>query len=1009
MERRPSPSHTLSTTSADGSENQASERGSSTPWADRDPSTRFVPDPNEVLSWPDDGEDQPEDRDADQGCALFQVSSATESLLKDAFTRTVPNGTRRHWREHYGMPASRFTKCPKLDTTLKSKLPKTCKDADRPLAKTQALLLDALAHLLEQELSKDVVEALTQSLRFLGNASATISNERRCRAGSHFNEDLKCLIEEEDQFRDAAPLLFGNGFLSSAKDHAESVKALDKLSNKNRTLDTSLFGQAAPSTKLLGGAAATVLAATPTSAAEEEDSAPIRGRTTEQTAEGTRSSSNRTKFSRDYTNRCLYARDCVRISQFTPGSLYALHKTSLLPYSVSRNAILAKQTGSLPLAGCIKHFLANWEAITQDDWVTQTITGYKIEFLWEPQQNHRPPPITFTKKEEACMQTEIQSMLDKQAIVETESRAHGFYSQMFLVPKKDGKQRPVINLKRLNQSVKTEHFKMEGIHMLKDLLRAGEWMAKIDLKDAYFMIPMGQEDRDFLKFQWKEKTYQFTCLPFGLSSAPWVFTKTTRPVVATLRELGLRLVIYIDDILIMAETESLMKDHIVAVIYLLGFVINHPKSVLTPTQEIEFLGFTVNSTKMELKLPGEKIKKIWAETGKVLQSPTVSALALSRIIGKMNAATQAISMAPLYYRGLQACLREALQGNQNYASVVTLTNEAREELKWWRDHFTQWNGRSLITHNTSLTIETDASKRGWGAVCNRIRTGGPWNPQERLMHINCLELLAAQIAIKCFAKNKSNLTIHLKMDSVSALRYINKLGGTISPELNHLAKGLWLWCMERNILLKAHLPGVLNTIADNESRVMKDRSDWMLCPRVFQQINQRLGPLEVDLFASRLTYQLPQYASWRPDPLAITFTMNWGDFKGYANPPWSLIGRVLAQTRQQQAELVLVAPVWKAQAWYPVLLNMLTHTPLLIPQRGDLIQATHPESLPEITPTLAVWGISGNVTKNARFLRELRNSSWHRGGKNPPRHMTHSLGNGSAGVVDATVIPFHVL
>ena len=59
----------------------------------------------------------------------------------------------------------------------------------------------------------------------------------------------------------------------------------------------------------------------------------------------------------------------------------------------------------------------------------------------------------------------------------------------------------MINLKRLNQSVKTEHFKMEGIHMLKDLLRAGDWMAKIDLKDAYFMIPIAQEDRDFLKFQ----------------------------------------------------------------------------------------------------------------------------------------------------------------------------------------------------------------------------------------------------------------------------------------------------------------------------------------------------------------------------------------------------------------------------------------------------------------------------------------------------------------------------
>ena len=94
--------------------------------------------------------------------------------------------------------------------------------------------------------------------------------------------------------------------------------------------------------------------------------------------------------------------------------------------------------------------------------------------------------------------------------------------------------------------------------------------------------------------------------------------------------------------------------------------------------------------------------------------------------------------------------------------------------------------------------------------------------------------------------------------------------------------------MERNILLAQHLWGVLNTRVDIESRVMKDRSDWKLNPIVFQQINQRLGPMEVNLFASRLTHQLPDYASWRPDPMAMTtdtFTMNWAQVKCYANPP----------------------------------------------------------------------------------------------------------------------------
>ena len=124
-------------------------------------------------------------------------------------------------------------------------------------------------------------------------------------------------------------------------------------------------------------------------------------------------------------------------------------------------------------------------------------------------------------------------------------------------------------------------------------------------------------------------------------------------------------------------------------------------------------------------------------------------------------------------------------------------------------------------------------------------------------------------------------------------------GGTISPQLNCLAKEMWLWHMESSILLKAqHLAGVLNSIGDDESRVIKDQSDWMLCPDTFRQINQRLGPLEVDLFASRLIHQLPTYASWRPDPVAVTtdeFTMNWSELRAYANPPWR---RVLAQTCQ---------------------------------------------------------------------------------------------------------------
>ena len=144
----------------------------------------------------------------------------------------------------------------------------------------------------------------------------------------------------------------------------------------------------------------------------------------------------------------------------------------------------------------------------------------------------------------------------------------GFYFTLFLVPKNGG-QRLVINLKALNELVVAPHFKMEGIHTLKNLLKPGDWLAKVDLKDAYFSIPIHPDHRKYLCFLLGERVYQFTCLPFSLTSAPWVFIKTLRPIAAPTRELGLRVVFYIGDILLMAESKEKLRDQAAGLVYLL--------------------------------------------------------------------------------------------------------------------------------------------------------------------------------------------------------------------------------------------------------------------------------------------------------------------------------------------------------------------------------------------------------------------------------------------------------
>ena len=110
--------------------------------------------------------------------------------------------------------------------------------------------------------------------------------------------------------------------------------------------------------------------------------------------------------------------------------------------------------------------------------------------------------------------------------------------------------RAIINLKPLNVFVQKIHFKIENINTA---LHSIAPLVSIDLKDAYFSIPIFKPHRKFVRFEWSDQTYEFTCLPFGYSLAPRVFTKVFKPVISHLRENGYRVVIFLDDILLIGS------------------------------------------------------------------------------------------------------------------------------------------------------------------------------------------------------------------------------------------------------------------------------------------------------------------------------------------------------------------------------------------------------------------------------------------------------------------------
>ena len=122
----------------------------------------------------------------------------------------------------------------------------------------------------------------------------------------------------------------------------------------------------------------------------------------------------------------------------------------------------------------------------------------------------------------------------------------------------NNKLRPVINLISLNNCVQLEKFKLEGLDMVRTLLRPGNYLMKLDLKDAYFRVPIYEPDKKYLRFQFQNITYEFQYLPFGLSTAPRAFTKLLKPVIAILRSSGIRIVTYLDDILVMHQNHQEM-------------------------------------------------------------------------------------------------------------------------------------------------------------------------------------------------------------------------------------------------------------------------------------------------------------------------------------------------------------------------------------------------------------------------------------------------------------------
>ena len=136
---------------------------------------------------------------------------------------------------------------------------------------------------------------------------------------------------------------------------------------------------------------------------------------------------------------------------------------------------------------------------------------------------------------------------------------------MKCVPKLNGKLRLVVDCRHVNNSIKCDKFSQEGIEAVANQIQQDDELVSVDLKNGFHHVPVETKFHKYLAIQWQGRFYVWQVLPFGVKCALYYFNKILRPVIAYLRQEGLRSALFVDDFFLMSRPHLMetQKDHLI--------------------------------------------------------------------------------------------------------------------------------------------------------------------------------------------------------------------------------------------------------------------------------------------------------------------------------------------------------------------------------------------------------------------------------------------------------------
>ena len=495
----------------------------------------------------------------------------------------------------------------------------------------------------------------------------------------------------------------------------------------------------------------------------------------------------------------------------------------------------------------------------------------------------------------------------------------------------NGKKWLILDLRYIDKFLKKTHIKYEDWKIAMSYFTLGAYMFSFDLKSGYHHIEIFEGHQAYLGFSWKHantnltKFYMFTVLPFGLSSAPHIFTKTLKPLEKHCRHQGICVAIFLDDgwgIEKDRQVCSTVAEAVKADLDKAGFVSNDEKSVWEPCQRLDWLGITWDSARGTIEIVERRIDKITSTIDSIINSDfVISARRLASFSG------QIISTAPVSGNISRIMMRHCVMSTlsvQHWDEEFKLDQYCIDELHFWRTNLDSIKVRDcFLLHKPQRFAYSDASTTGCGSVitlnedhiCQRL-----WEPSECSKSSTWRELAAIDFSLESFAPILRGSLVKWYTDSQSAAKIVEV--GSMKLDLHRLAIKIFQFCAKHCIRLEVQwIPRTENEKADYISRLI-DFDDWQITPPFFRSLEDLWGPHTVDCFANFYTAKLPKFFSrfWNPGTSGVDFfAQNLEPENCLVDPPVSLVARAVHYLSLHKARATIVVPAWPSSSFWPLI------------------------------------------------------------------------------------------